>query len=372
MKQRMTVVQVLPALEGGGVERGTLEIGKALAEAGHRSIVISGGGRMVGQLIAEGSEHVTWPIGEKSLWTLRLVSRLRRFLQEEKVDILHARSRLPAWIAWLAWRKMDPARRPRFVTTVHGLYTVNWYSAIMTRGERVIAVSETVRQYVFENYHGVNHDSVLVIHRGVDRDVFPYGYKPSTSWMKAWQRDFPSLSGKYVVTLPARITRWKGQEDFVRIIRGLKESGIRVAGLMVGGVDRKKTHFASELNDKIEMAGLKDDVYMLGHRTDLREIMAVSDVVLSLSNDPEAFGRTTIEALSLGTPVCAYAHGGVKEQLDAVFSEGCVDEGDVGSVVDNLVKWERFGAPRVCPDHVFTLENMTTSTLSLYEDLVFL
>src|SRR5512139_2168841 len=151
-EKKLTVLQLLPALESGGVERGTLEVAHALIQHGHRALVISAGGRQVAPLVASGAEHVAWPIGKKSLKTLLLVGRLRRFLLEQKVDILHARSRVPAWIAYLAWRGMDPATRPRFVTTVHGMYSVNRYSRIMTRGEVVIAVSETVRDYILHNY----------------------------------------------------------------------------------------------------------------------------------------------------------------------------------------------------------------------------
>ncbi len=121
--RRLTVVQLLPALESGGVERGTLEVGKYLVDHGHRSIVISAGGRMVEQLQREGSEHLTWDIGRKSLFTLlRYVGRLRRFLRDEKVDILHIRSRMPGWVGYLAWKGMDKSRRPRLVSTVDGLY----------------------------------------------------------------------------------------------------------------------------------------------------------------------------------------------------------------------------------------------------------
>ena len=164
----LTVLQVLPALDGGGVERGTLEVAAALAQRGHRSLVISAGGRHVDRLEAAGSRHIAWPIGAKTPLVLRWVRPLRRLLLEERVDILHARSRLPAWVAWLAWRGLPPERRPRFLTTVHGLYSVNAYSAVMTRGERIIAVSDTARDYVLANYPGVEPERIAVIHRGVD------------------------------------------------------------------------------------------------------------------------------------------------------------------------------------------------------------
>src|SRR5512135_1110470 len=141
--KKLTILQVLPTLESGGVERGTLEVAQALIERGHRALVMSVGGRMVPALLKTGADHFAWPIGVKSLRTLLLVGKLRRFLIEHQVDVVHARSRVPAWVAWLAWRGINPRTRPRFVTTVHGLYSVSRYSRIMTRGEAVIAVSDT-------------------------------------------------------------------------------------------------------------------------------------------------------------------------------------------------------------------------------------
>ena len=166
---RITVVQVLPALESGGVERGTLEVGKYLVEHGHRSIVISAGGRLVEQLQREGSEHVSWEIGRKSpLTLLRYIGRLRRFLRKEKVDILHVRSRMPAWVCYLAWKSMSPAKRPHLVTTVHGPYSVNRYGKVMSRGERVIAISNMIMDYVRTNYPEVAPEHIRLIPRGVE------------------------------------------------------------------------------------------------------------------------------------------------------------------------------------------------------------
>ncbi len=177
-ERKLTVLQLLPSLESGGVERGTLEIANELVRRGHRSLVISSGGRMVEALERAGSEHITWDIGAKSPLTLRFVPRLRRLLAERHIDIVHARSRMPAWIAYLAWRGMNPATRPHFVTTVHGLYSVNRYSAVMTRGERIIAVSNTARDYLLNNYPQVEASRIVVIPRGVDPQEFPYGYRP--------------------------------------------------------------------------------------------------------------------------------------------------------------------------------------------------
>ena len=214
----MKVIQILPELNAGGVERGTLEVGKYLVDQGHESIVISNGGRLVTQLETEGSRHITLPVHKKRLSSLKQVRILRRLFEEERPDILHLRSRLPAWLAYLAWRKIDPIARPRLITTVHGFYSVNAYSKIMTRGEQVICVSNSVKDYVQKNYPNVPEDKLTVIHRGVDPAMFPYGFQPTPEWLKIWQQQYPQLEGKYVVTLPARITRWKGQLDFIKVI----------------------------------------------------------------------------------------------------------------------------------------------------------
>jgi glycosyltransferase involved in cell wall biosynthesis len=146
----MKVLQVLPALDSGGVERGTLEIARALVAADHESWVVSAGGRLVSRLRRQGSQHIEWDLGRKNPLTLRHVPALRRWLRESAFDVVHLRSRMPAWLVWLAWRGMDPATRPRLVSTVHGLHSVSRYSAIVTCGERVIVVSDAVRRYVLD------------------------------------------------------------------------------------------------------------------------------------------------------------------------------------------------------------------------------
>ena len=200
----MKVVQVLPALDGGGVEKGTLEIAQALVQAGHESIVISAGGRMVEKLTAQGSQHINWDLGKKSLLTLRHVLAVRRWLKQTRPDILHLRSRMPAWVMYLAWRGLPTDDRPHLVTTVHGLYSVSKYSEIMCKGERVIAVSETVREYIKKNYPNTNPSHIKLIYRGVDPVEFPYSYQPPMAWVQQWQQDFPQLEGNKILT-PAHL-----------------------------------------------------------------------------------------------------------------------------------------------------------------------
>lgn len=361
----MKVVQVLPALEGGGVEQGTLEVAQALTAAGHESLVVSRGGRLVDELEQGGSRHVAWDIGRKHPSTVLAVRRFRRWLAEERPAILHARSRLPAWVCWLAWREMPDVARPRFVTTVHGLYSVSRYSAIMTRGERVIVVSDTARQYVEANYPDADVARVERIFRGVDRARFARRFRPGEDWLAKWRRDFPACDGKALVVLPGRLTRLKGHHDFIDVIERLRPQHPDIAGVVVGGVDPRHRSYASELRAR----GM--GIVFTGHRSDLREIMAVSTAVLSLSQKPESFGRTVLEALSLGVPVVGYEHGGVGEILGHVYPGGRVAVGDTGAVVDRLaaILDDPAAAKRAIRDHDFDVHRMCTETLALYGEL---
>ncbi|MDH5470175.1 MAG: glycosyltransferase family 4 protein [Gammaproteobacteria bacterium] len=367
--RRLTVLQILPALETGGVERGTLEVAAALVAAGHRSIVVSTGGRLVEDLVAGGSEHVCLPVARKSPATLLQVRPLRRLLQAEQVDILHARSRVPAWVSWLAWRGMDVQQRPRFVTTVHGLYSVNRYSAIMTRGERVIAVSDTARKYILDNYPKVDPDKVVTIYRGVDPAEFPYGYKPSPDWLEGWYGAYPFLSGRKVLTLPGRLTRLKGHTDFINLIADLVQAGVDVHGLIVGHLDPDRQAYINELRQLVANRSLSGRITFTGRRDDMRDIYAVSDMVLSLSNKPESFGRTVLEPLSMGVPAVGYGHGGVGEILARVYPPGRVPTGDRGLLAECVM--HLLQSPQPVPQcDALSRDAMLKSTLELYRNLV--
>jgi glycosyltransferase involved in cell wall biosynthesis len=364
----LTILQILPELNSGGVERGTLEVGAELVRRGHRSLVVSGGGRMVENLEQAGSQHFAASVGNKSPLTLRQVGWLRKLIVEQNVDIVHARSRVPAWVAWLAMRKIPEAQRPHFVTTVHGQYSVSRFSEIMTRGDRVIAVSGTIENYIRGNYPQTPVDRVHTIYRGVDPAEFPHGYQPSDEWLQNLHREWPDLAGKRLLTLPGRITRLKGHVDFLKMLVSLRDSGVDAHGLIVGGVDRRKLRYAAEIKKAVAELGLKDDVTFTGHRSDMKEFYAVSDVVFSLSSKPESFGRTVLEALNLGTPVIGYAHGGVGEILSDVFPAGAVPVGDCDELTDRVTRLleQRTVVP---PVSQYSLAEMLEQTLQLYEEV---
>ncbi len=366
----MKVMQLLPELNSGGVERGTLEVADFLVKQGHEALVVSNGGRQVEALDKSGARHITMPVHRKSIASLFLVKSFRKLLETEKPDIIHIRSRVPGWIAYLAWRKMDPTTRPKLVSTVHGFYSVNRYSAVMTKGERVIAVSESIKAYILKNYPLIPESRITVIHRGVSPEQFPKGYRPPDRWMETWRNDFPFLKGKTVLLLPGRITRWKGQEDFIRLIASLRKDGVNAHCLIAGETHPKKKEFEVELRALATELGITNDVTFLGHRKDVREVMSVSDLVLSLSRDPEAFGRVSLEAMALGKPVVAYDHGGVGEQLRVLFPQGLVPVGDVEKLSATVRDVIAGGSVPGAPERPFLLADMTGSVLAEYHKLL--
>ncbi|MEM7467575.1 MAG: glycosyltransferase family 4 protein [Pseudomonadota bacterium] len=367
--KNMTVLQLLPDLNVGGVERGTIEIATALVNAGHRGLVISNHGRLVAELEAAGAVHYDLPIGRKSLATLGLVRKVRRIMLEQKVDIVHARSRLPAWIGRFALRGIPPSKRPRWITTVHGPYSVNRYSEVMASGEKVIAISEFIRDYVLNNYPRVNAEKLTVVHRGVDIERYTPSFKPSTSWMKEFQgADFYDPDKKILI-FPGRLTRWKGQADFLALVGSLISTGQKVCGLIVGAQSDAKSQFERELKQDVSKRGLEEHIHFLGERHDLRELFSQADISYSLPNVPEAFGRTTLEALSLGTPVIGYDNGGTGEILRHLFPAGLVAPGNVNEVA---AKTRQFltSEPAVPENHTMTSQNMQRETLAAYQSML--
>jgi len=317
------VVQLLPALDSGGVERSTLEIAAALTAAGQRAVVVSAGGRLLPQLLATGAEHVRLDIGRKSPLTLRHARTLRRLFAQ--ADIVHARSRLPAWIGWLALRGMPKNARPRFVTTVHGLNSPSRYSAILTRGQKVICVSETVRAHMLRNYPKVDPETLVVIPRGVDPGAFPRIDGVDRQARLAWARRFPELGGDGpLLLLPGRGTRLKGHADAIDLLASLHEDGVDARLWLPGAVQPGRARYLAELEAHARARGVCSKLALTAATAEMADAYAAADLVLQLSRKPEAFGRTVVEALCVGRPVLGWAHGGVGELLARLQPEGAV------------------------------------------------
>ena len=353
-------MQLLPALDGGGVERSTLEIAQALVANGDRAIVVSGGGRLVPALTALGAEHIVLPIGRKSLSSLRHVFGLRRLIRQHRPDIVHARSRLPAWLGWWALRGLPAGQRPCFLTTVHGLNSVNRYSAIMTRGERVIAVSQTVREHLQQHY-AIDDSRVVVIPRGIDPAQWPRDHQPGAAWIADVEARYPALRDRRWLLLPARGTRLKGHADAIALLAALDAD---TALVLLGADAPERADYLAELRAQAQGLGVAERLVITPPCDDVRDFMARSALVLQLSTRPESFGRTVIEALALGRPVLGWSHGGVGELLTELYPAGAVPLADGTALVERARALLR-DAPAV-PRHGYTLARMQASTLALY------
>jgi len=365
----MKVMQLLPELNSGGVERGTLEIARALVAEGHESLVVSNGGRLVNQLEAEGSKHLTLAIHKKALSSLWQIRPLRQLIEQHQPDIVHVRSRVPAWLTHFALKGIPAERRPHLISTVHGFYSINRYSQIMTQAEKVIAVSDSVVKYITDNYKNCPTQDIVRIYRGIDPAAFPHGYQPSVQWLNQTFKDFPELENKFLLCLPGRITRLKGHETLIELMEQLQNQYPNLHAVVVGGTDPKKAAYLKEMQDNIQNKGLTDKITFVGHRSDIREWLAFSDVVLSLSNQAETFGRTVLEALSVGTPVIGWNRGGVAEILSQLYPQGLIDVDDQAALL-NAVQQHIDESQQVKPVTTFSLKEMCDQTLHLYKQVL--
>lgn len=365
--RRLTVVQLLPALEAGGVERSTLEIADALVRAGHRAVVVSAGGRLLPQLQALGAEHVLLPIGRKSPLVLRHLPALRRVLRG--ADIVHARSRLPAWLGWMALRGIH-AGRPHFVTTAHGLNSPSRYSAIMTRGERVVCVSRTVRDYLLRHYPKVDPARLVVVPRGIDPAAFPPAPLPDRAARAQVAALHPQLGGDGpMLLLPGRGTRLKGHADAIGLLAALRAEGADARLWMPGALQPGREDYVTELSGLARAAGVEAMLAMTAPTAAIAQAYAACDLVLQLSRKPEAFGRTVVEALAVGRPVLGWAHGGVGELLAELQPAGAVAPFDAGQLAARACAL--LAAPPSPPAAMpYTLQAMQEATLTLYRTMV--
>lgn len=363
--RRLTVVQLLPALHSGGVERSTLEIAAALVAAGHRSVVISAGGRLVPTLLDGGSEHITLDVGRKSLRAFATMRRLRAELARLQPDIVHARSRLPAWLGWFALRGL-PAPRPHFITTVHGMNSPGRYSGIMRRGERVICVSGSVRDYVLRHWPDTDPARLELIPRGIDPADFPRNFQASGDWRRQFAADLPELQGGRLLLLPGRGTRLKGHHEAIHLLAALRAAGVDARLWLLGTREPGREQYVAELEALAGTLGVRAVMAISPPRTDVREAYAVSDLVLQLSNKPEAFGRTVLEALSVGRPVLGWDHGGVGDLLQSLYPAGAVPRGDQEALAGAARRL--LAAPPPMPVTIpYTLAAMQSATLDVYD-----
>jgi glycosyltransferase involved in cell wall biosynthesis len=376
------VLQVVPSLASGGVERGTVDVASALVAAGWTAYVASAGGPMEGQLARAGAYHLTLPLAAKNPLVMRRnAAALVRLIRHHKIDIVHARSRAPAWSAWSAAR----ATRRHFVTTFHNAYDIDLplkrrYNSVMARGERVIAISHFVGEHAAQVY-GVGPERLRVIPRGVDLIAFdPQRVRGERVAALAEQWRVPDDSR--VVMLPGRLTRWKGGLDFIDAIARLGRRDL--CCVLVGAAQRRG--FRRELEAAIERLGLIGRFRIIEDCRDMPAAYALADVVVSASTDPEGFGRVIVEAQAMGKPVVATDHGGARETImPADVPSGATgwlaqpgDPAALAAAIGEALALgpaERAALARRAIAHVtaagYTREAMCARTIEVYEELLF-
>jgi glycosyltransferase involved in cell wall biosynthesis len=306
------VLQVLPRLVSGGVERGTIDISAALAAAGWSSYVASAGGKMMHELTRHGGIHLTLPLASKNPLVMRRnATRLAALIKEHGIDIVHARSRAPAWSAWVAAQRTGR----HFVTTFHNAYgdgtrLRRWYNSVMGRGERVIAISHFVAEHAGAVY-GLPPERLRVIQRGVDLARFD-PQRVSAERLIQLARKWRLPDDRPIVMLPGRLTRWKGQLDLVAAVAAL---GRRDLLCLFVGSDEGRPAFRRELERTIAARGLGEVFQLVEDCDDMPAALMLADVVVSASNRPEGFGRVIVEAQAMGRPVVATDHGGARETV---------------------------------------------------------
>ncbi len=313
-----TLLQVTPELETGGAEQTTLDVAHAVIAAGGEALVAARGGRMVSRLEADGGRLAQMPVQSKNpLVMLGNAARLTDLIRKEKVSLVHARSRAPAFSAlWAAHAAKVP-----FIATYHGVYNAKsglkrWYNAVMTKGDLVIANSEFTRDHVIAE-HGVDPDRVVAIPRGVDLKRFEPGMVSSarTEALRTAWRLAPG-ERRMKVLLAGRLTRWKGQTLLIEAAALLQARGMgeRMLFLLVGD-DQGRTEYRAELVAQIAAAGLQESVLLVGHCDDMPAAYLLCDLAVAPSLEPEAFGRTAVEPQVMGKPVIAADHGAARETV---------------------------------------------------------
>ncbi len=355
----MRVLQIVPKLDVGGVERGTIDWALALKAMGHTPIVVSGGGQGADYLKKAAIKHITLPVGVKRVRTLLLARTLSQLFTSLSVDIVHARSRLPAWLSYWAIKKMKT--KPAFVTTLHGLHSVSFYATVMAKGDAVIAVSKTAAKYLESHYQKHLRKPPYVIYRGIELKDFPYGYKSEASWIQTIEHNHSEVVGKKKVLLPGRFSAIKGG---MGLIPWLKSESAGGCVLMINAKP-EESGFSRSFHKQLKINGLDHRVAWLGIERDMKQLYAYVDVVLSVNKKPESFGRTVLEALSIGTPVIAFNHGGVSEIMNELFPQGLIDFDDWSGFAVKVTGFLN-DKPVVLPHHSFQLKDQLAQTLDVY------
>jgi glycosyltransferase involved in cell wall biosynthesis len=374
--RRPVVLQVLPRLGAGGAERGTIDVAGAITAAGGTAIVASAGGSLVHELARVGAVHETLPLDSKAPWVIYAnIRRIERLIRRHGVEIVHARSRAPAWSASVAARRAGV----HFVTTFHSTYGLEHglkrrYNAIMTRGERVIAISDFIAGHIRANY-GIDEARLRIIHRGVDLGRFDPD-RVSAERVIQLARQWRIPDDVPVVMLPGRVTRRKGHDLLIEAVSLLKDRELRC--LMVGPDEGRGT-FRRELEALAHRLGVAGRVQFTGECRDMAAAYKLADVVVAASSTPEAFGRVIAEAQAMGRPVVATDHGGAREQLSGGRMAWLTPPSDpvaLAQAIDEALDLPVAERELLAPSAIanvrarFSKDTMCARTLLVYRELV--
>ena len=377
MSNQPTILQILPELNSGGVERGTIEITQAIARTGWKPLVISAGGGMVPTLTHAGGEHITLPVQEKRILTMiGNIGRIADVIRKRNVSLVHARSRVPAWSAYYAAKRCGVP----FITTFHGVYGLTGpgkktYNSIMIRGEKIIAVSRFIQKHLVEEY-GVDHSKIRVIQRGADLNIFnPERVTPGIMAKMAQDWMLPDEHVP-VILMPARITRWKGHEILIKALGKLPHRNFLC--LMVGDTSNADD-YTDELTKLVHAQKLEGHVRFVGKTKHMTEAYALADIVVAPSVLPEAFGRTAVEAQAMGKIIIAADHGGAQETVVSNKTGFLVPPANPDALAATLEVVLDMSTPmrhdignaaiRHVWDH-FSVEKMQNKTIELYREVL--
>lgn len=371
----MNILQVVPELNAGGVERTTIEIAQALNTANHTAHVASQGGRMEEELVAAGGILHRLPMGSKNPMLLRTNTRaLIKIIKENKIDVIHARSRAPAWAA----RAAAKATNTPFITTYHGIYNAKSglkrrYNSIMAKGDIVIANSYYTKNHIIKE-HDIDPARIIVIPRGVDMEIFDPA-KISVSDIAVFRQSWGIDAKTPLLLLPGRLTRWKGQLVAVKALTELDTKAI----LVLLGDAQGRDDYVAEIKVLAQSLGLQDRVLIAPHTANMATAYACADVVISASTDPEAFGRVAAEAQAMHTLVVATAHGGALETIVDGKTGFLVTPNDATALAKGITQVLEMSPPqriqfgrsaRARIQKEFSADALKTATLAVYEKAI--
>ncbi|KZX36375.1 glycosyltransferase [Wohlfahrtiimonas chitiniclastica] len=331
----MKILQILPALNQGGVEYYVLENCAHIATYAE-SYVISSGGRLVSRLEKAGSTHFTLPIEKKNLRSVLQIGKLAKLIDEIAPDIIHIHSRLQAWLVHFALKRVKI--RPRIVTTVHGFNSISRYSEQMLKADRVIVVSKALEDYLINAYPHADVNRFAIITQGIDPNIFHRNVKVPDA-VKAHLQTLGITEQDQILLLAGRITRIKGIPLLIELMAKLKDNGIsHVKALIVGGYDARNRPFYEEMKALIAAKGLTESILWYGTCDEMAAIYTRANITLSLTTKPESYGRTVLEALACGTPVIGFNYGGVGENLSRFYENGRISPNHLPELYDKVLE----------------------------------